>query len=73
MSEDDIENTVDRWLDRIIMLKYLGFLLLGLNIAAVVIFSLLRVFDLMPLVHTGIIISILVIIIGIVGERILTA
>lgn len=73
MSKKEIRKAVDKWLGRFIILKYLGFAILGLSIAMVVVISLLQWFALNPLTTYGILIGIGMIMIGSIGERILAA
>ena len=72
MSKEEIDEAVSVWLGRFIILKYSGYAALGISIGLIVVFSLLQIFALSELLQTGILVGIALIVIGIIGERILS-
>lgn len=70
--EKELAEAVDTWLGRFIMLKWAGFGVFGLSLALFVLSSLIQIFWLPPLLTNALLIGIGLIIIGVIGEKVLT-
>ena len=67
--EKDLKEALEKWLGRAILLKYVGYGLFGSSLGLIILSSLLRIH--LPFLTQGILVGILLIIIGIVAEKVL--
>lgn len=74
MAEEErkLKEAAEKWLGRLILLKYVGYAVLGLSIGLIILLSVLQIIFLQGLLTNTLLIGILLIAIGLIGERLLS-